>query len=155
MYAGIGREPLINLGGDMWALFPWLGTYAFLAHERVVKIKMPAELGIKGIDVSRPYFMQFRMRADAREFMDALKSVFAQDFDPMELLYPAEVPVFEKYDEFVPPELVRKGFAYGVLDVDGARDRVLGWRPGIGIPRSGADDQRRERSSFPVAESAR
>ena len=46
----------------------------------------------------------------------------------MELLYPKEVPVFEKYDEYVPPELVRKGFAFGVLDVQGMRQRVLSWQ---------------------------
>ena len=51
----------------------------------------------------------------------------AKDFDPMELLYPKEVPVFEKYDEYLPEELVRKGFALGVLDVAGMKQRVLGW----------------------------
>jgi ATP-dependent Lhr-like helicase len=125
--AGITSEPLVNLGGDMWALFPWLGTYAFLALERVIKLKLPAELGIKGVDVSRPYFIQFRMKADAEQFMDALAAAALQEFDPMELLYPAEVPVFDKYDEFVPEELVRKGFACGVLDVEGMRERVLEW----------------------------
>jgi ATP-dependent Lhr-like helicase len=46
----------------------------------------------------------------------------------MELVYPKENPVFEKYDEYVPEELVRKGFALGVLDVEGMRKRVLGWK---------------------------
>ncbi|WP_300968076.1 hypothetical protein, partial [Faecalibaculum rodentium] len=41
---------------------------------------------------------------------------------------PGEVPVFEKYDEFVPEELVRKGFAHGVLDVAGMKQRVLSWK---------------------------
>ncbi|MBR3314841.1 MAG: DEAD/DEAH box helicase [Atopobiaceae bacterium] len=127
MNAGIGREPLINLGGDMWALFPWLGTYAFLALERLIKLRLPKDLGVKGVDVSRPYFIQFRMRASAEDFMDALQTAAAEEFDPLELVYPAEVPVFDKYDEFVPEELVRKGFAYGVLDIEGMRDRVLGW----------------------------
>ena len=36
--------------------------------------------------------------------------------------------MFEKYDEYVPEELVRKGFAYGVLDVQGMRRRVAEWR---------------------------
>ena len=45
----------------------------------------------------------------------------------MELVYPEEVPVFEKYDEFVPEELVRKGFACGVLDPEGMKQRVLTW----------------------------
>ena len=94
----------------------------------MVKLRLPASLGIKGVDVSRPYFIQFRMRAEAEEFLDALRDAAAQEFDPMELLYPAEVPVFDKYDEFLPEELVRKGFAHGVLDVEGMRDRVLCWR---------------------------
>ena len=45
----------------------------------------------------------------------------------MELLYPAEVPYFEKYDELVPEGLIRKGFAEGVLDVEGMRARVARW----------------------------
>lgn len=46
----------------------------------------------------------------------------------MELVYPNENPVFEKYDEYVPEELVRKGFAYGVLDIEGMKKRILGWK---------------------------
>ncbi len=45
----------------------------------------------------------------------------------MELVYPKEVPIFEKYDEYVPDELVRKGFALGVLDVAGMMDRIMEW----------------------------
>ena len=45
----------------------------------------------------------------------------------MELLYPGEVPYFDKYDEFVPEELIRKGFAEGVLDVEGMLERVRSW----------------------------
>ena len=35
--------------------------------------------------------------------------------------------VFEKYDEYVPAELVRKGFACGVLDLAGLRERIKTW----------------------------
>lgn len=126
--AGITRAPLVNLGGDTWALFPWLGTYAFLALERVIKLRLPAGLGIKGVDVCRPYYIQFRMRADGDELIEALQGAVAQEFDPLELVYPNEVPVFDKYDEYLPEELVRKGFAHGVLDVEGMRERVLSWR---------------------------
>ena len=50
------------------------------------------------------------------------------DFDPIELVYPGEIPYFDKYDELLPAELVRKGFAEGVLDISGMRARVLEWR---------------------------
>ena len=123
--AGVLDAPLVNLGGDTWVLFPWLGTYAFIALERVMKLRLPAELGIKGMDVCRPFYIQFRMKASGEVFLSALADAVAQEFDPIELVYPDEVPVFDKYDEYLPPELVRKGFAEGVLDLDGLRARIL------------------------------
>ena len=123
-----GESPLINLGGDTWALFPWLGSYAFLALERLLKIKSAAELGLKGLDPSRPYFMQFRMKADPQTFFEVVAAEAEDQFDPIDLVYPGEVPYFDKYDEFLPQELVRKGFAEGVLDIEGMRERVVGWR---------------------------
>ncbi len=123
--------PLVNLGGDTWALFPWLGSYAFLALERLLKIKCAGELGLKGLDPSRPYFMQFRMSADAETFFEVVAAEAEAEFDPLELVYPDEVPRFDKYDEWLPEELIRKGFAEGVLDIEGMRKCVLGWRDAL------------------------
>ena len=50
-----------------------------------------------------------------------------QPLDPMELVYPGEVPLFEKYDEFLPAELVKKGFAYGILGIDEMKMRIRSW----------------------------
>lgn len=128
--AGPHARPLINLGGDTWALFPWLGSYAFLALERLLKIKCKDALGIRGLDPSRPYFMQLRMREDVteEEFFTVVADAAEQDFPAIDLVYPGEVPYFDKYDEYVPESLVRKGFAEGVLDIAGMRARVTGWR---------------------------
>ena len=125
-------SPLVCLGENdkeqtMWCLLPWLGSYAFLALERLLKIKCAGELGIKGLSSSRPYFMTFVMREDEQAFFSVVKEAAEALEDPMELLYPAEIPYFEKYDELVPPELIRKGFACGVLDVEGMRARVAQW----------------------------
>lgn len=124
---GVTTEPLINLGGDMWCLFPWLGTYAFLAMERFLKLKCAKDLGLTALDPARPYFIQFKMKATREQFFEVLKEKEKQPLDPMELVYPGEVPLFEKYDEFVPPELVRKGFAYGILATDEMKARIRGW----------------------------
>lgn len=111
----------------MWALFPWLGSYAFLALERFLKLRCAGRLGLKGLNPSRPYCMQFTMKVSGEEFYRIVTEEAAKDIDPLELVYPKEVPVFEKYDEYVPGELIRKGFAYGVLDIDGMRARVMSW----------------------------
>ena len=125
--AGMENKYLIHLGGRMWALFPWLGSYAFLALERFLKIRCGKRLGLKGLNSSRPYYMQFTMNVSEKEFYQITSEEAAAEFDPLDLVYPGEVPVFEKYDEFVPEDLVRKGFAYGVLDVEGMKKRVLSW----------------------------
>ena len=121
------ERPLVHLGGKMWALFPWVGTYAFLALERFLKIRCGKRLGLKGLTSSRPYYAQFTTQVSEAEFYGIVCEEAAKEFDPLELVYPKEVPVFEKYDEYVPEELVRKGFACGVLDVEGMKRRVLGW----------------------------
>ena len=122
--AGIAEKPLVSLGGKMWVLFPWLGTYAFIALERFLKLKCAQRLGLKGLSPARPYYLQFTMQASAEEFFKITAEEAAKEFDPMDLLYPAENPVFEKYDEYLPAELVRKGFANGVLDVAGMKKRI-------------------------------
>lgn len=119
------EHPLIHLGGKMWAFFPWVGSWAFLAMERFLKIRCAKRLGLKGLNSSRPYYMQFTMQAEEAQFYEIICEEAEVNFDPLELVYPREVPVFEKYDEYVPEELVRKGFAYGVLDIEGMKKRVM------------------------------
>ena len=125
--AGLAARPLISLGGRMWALFPWLGSYAFIALERFLKTRCKERLGLKGLSPVRPYYMTFTMQVSEGEFYRITREEAEKEIDPLELVYPDEVPLFEKYDEYVPAELIRKGFACGVLDVEGMKERVLGW----------------------------
>ena len=67
------------------------------------------------------------MNVSEKEFYETVKEKALEDIDPMSLVYEKEVPVFEKYDEFIPEELVKKGFAYGVLDIEGMKNRVKEW----------------------------
>ena len=126
-HSGAADKTLINLGGNMWCLLPWVGTYTFLTMERFLKIKCADRLGLRGLDSARPFFIQFTMKADESAFFRVLAEEIRKPIDPMELVYPKELPLFDKYDEYLPEELVKKGFALGVLDVDGLREKVLSW----------------------------
>ena len=125
--SGILESPLIYLGGNMWCLFPWLGTYAFFAMERFLKLKCADRLGLKGMDSCRPYYIQFTMKVSPQDFFAILADEAKKEFDPIELVYNGEVPIFEKYDEFLPEILVKKGFAYGILGIKEMKERVLSW----------------------------
>lgn len=126
-HSGAGKERLISLGGNMWCLLPWMGTYPFLTLERVLKIKCAQRLGLKKLDTARPYYMQFTMQADADTFFRVLREELEKSIDPLELVYPKELPLFDKYDEYLPEALVKKGFALGVLDLEGLRELVRNW----------------------------
>lgn len=126
-HSGAADKTLINLGGNMWCLLPWVGTYTFLTMERFLKIKCADRLGLRNLDSARPFFIQFTMKADESAFFRVLAEEIRKPIDPMELVYPKELPLFDKYDEYLPEELVKKGFAMGVLDVDGLREKVLSW----------------------------
>ena len=126
-HSGAADKTLINLGGNMWCLLPWVGTYTFLTMERFLKIKCADRLGLRNLDSARPFFIQFTMKADESAFFRVLAEEIRKPIGPMELVYPKELPLFDKYDEYLPEELVKKGFALGVLDVDGLREKVLSW----------------------------
>lgn len=123
--AGLPDKQLINLGAKTYCLFPWTGSYAFLALERFLRLKCASRLGLKNFDSVRPYYIQFSMDVSEGEFYQILAEEAAKDFDPLDLLYPQEVPVFDKYDEYLPDDLVRKEFAYSVLDLAEMR-RAIG-----------------------------
>ncbi len=127
VHSGAAKKFLIHLGGKMWCLLPWLGTYPFLTMERFLKVKCAARLGLRNLDPARPYYMQFTMQADEETFLRVLSEEIRKPIDPMELVSPKELPLFNKYDEYLPESLIRKGFAYGVLDLATLRERILGW----------------------------
>ena len=126
-HSGAAKTPLINLGGNMWCLLPWVGTYPFLAMERFLKIKCGDRLGLKNFDSARPYYMQFTMKVSEEDFYRIVREEIEKPIDPLELVYPKELPLFDKYDEYLPEELVRKGFAYGVLDLREMKKTILNW----------------------------
>lgn len=123
----VNENNLINLGGDMWCLLPWLGTYSFLTLERLLKIKCVDRLGLRNLDSSRPFFIQFQMKASKETFFKVIKEESNKDYDPLDLVFPKEVPLFNKYDEYLPESLVKKGFAYGVLNVKELREKINTW----------------------------
>ncbi|WP_270447739.1 DEAD/DEAH box helicase [Lactobacillus delbrueckii] len=122
--AGLPDKQLINLGAKTYCLFPWTGSYAFLALERFLRLKCASRLGLKNFDSVRPYYIQFSMDVSEGDFYQILAEEAAKDFDPLDLLYPKEVPVFDKYDEYLPDDLVRKEFAYSVLDLTEMRQAI-------------------------------
>lgn len=114
-----GRRYVVSvpLAGDVR-----LSRHGALSQDTLRRIPHPHRLS-----PSRPYFIQFKMKADKRTFFQVLLEQERKPLDPMELVYPKEIPMFEKYDEYLPDILIKKGFACGVLGIDEMRERIRSW----------------------------
>jgi len=110
---GMTDHSLVHLGGYTWCLFPWLGTRSFRTLRKFLT-QNSGRFGISGIEFEGCYYITFRMeKGSDKELMEYMaERVEKHGIDPLSLVSPKELPVFEKYDSFVPAELLR--FAYSV-----------------------------------------
>ncbi|MBQ9098005.1 MAG: DEAD/DEAH box helicase [Clostridia bacterium] len=107
---GITDHMLLHLGGSTWCLFPFLGTRSFRTLRRFLTVHAK-ELGISGIEFDGCYYITFRMEGDRDDFLYALAPLVAREIRCEELVGPAEMPVFDKFDPFIPGELLRRAYA--------------------------------------------
>jgi ATP-dependent Lhr-like helicase len=71
-----------------------------------------------------PYYMVVSGRAGAEELLAAIRAELNSIPHPEALLAASEAPYLGKYDEFVPPELVRRAYAVDGLDVKGLAEAL-------------------------------
>ena len=103
---------LVYLGGQSYCLFPWLGTRPFRTLRRFLQ-KYSSELGISDIQSEYCHYIKFKANEDAgKSLLFAIRSIIDRDgIETRELVRDGECPIFDKYDEFIPPELLREAYA--------------------------------------------
>ncbi len=125
---GMLRHSLVHLGGYSWCLFPWLGTRSFRTCRKYLK-QHASELGVSSIEFEGCNYMTFKMtEPDSRAWLGRLADkVRGEGIDCMSLVEHGEIPVFEKYDDCIPVELLRRAYATDRLRADELVERVMQW----------------------------
>ena len=123
---GMIEHSLVHLGGYSWCLFPWLGTRSFRAMRRMIS-QMSGRFRISSIEYEGCYFITFKMQSgNDYELITALaKAAEEGALTGERLVSGSEAPVFEKYDDYIPPSLLRHAYATDKLDVSEAMQRVF------------------------------
>ena len=122
---GLTEHSLIHLGGYSYCLFPWLGTRSFRTVRRLIQ-GQSARFGITGVEYEGCYFIAFKMsKGTDYELMQVLADQAAAGIDPHTLVSSGEVPLFEKYDDYIPTDLLRHAFAVDKLNAEEAGRRIL------------------------------
>lgn len=122
---GMLERSTVHLGGFNYCMFPWLGTRSFRTLKRMLAVIAP-EFAISGIESGGSYYITFRMEKGnvsdlERRLASELLSLRSTDM----LVSPKELPVLEKYDEYIPSELLRSSFARDRLDLEEIRKRII------------------------------
>lgn len=121
---GMLEHSLVHLGGYSWCLFPWLGTRSFRTVRKLLKQYANA-FGINGIEYEGCYFISFKMtKGNDYDLMKVLAAEAERGIDAEALIASGEVPVFEKYDDCLPVDLLRRAYAADKLDPAEAGDRL-------------------------------
>lgn len=125
---GMLEHSLVHLGGYSWCLFPWLGTRSFRTCRKYLK-KHAMELGVSAIEYEGCNYMTFKMtESDPQTWLGRLADMIRRDgVDCMALVENGEIPVFDKYDDCIPVELLRRAYATDRLREDEFTRRVMQW----------------------------
>ncbi len=123
---GMLEHSLVSLGGYTWCLFPWLGTRSFRTLRKFIA-KNAGPCKLSNLEFEGCYYLTFRMeRGNDFELISRLASlVESEGIDCDSLVSGGETPMFEKYDEHVPGELLRRAYAADRLRADEAEHRIL------------------------------
>ena len=121
------RHSIVSLGGYTYCLFPWLGTRSFRTLRKMIGA-VSGELGISGMDYEGCCYMTFRMeRGDPTTLLRTLMARFGEGgVSAHALVAPSELPTFDKYDAYIPGDLLRHAYAEDHLDTAEATMRLHG-----------------------------
>ena len=108
---GMDKSLLLSIGGSSWVLFPWLGTRAFRTLKRYLR-REAGRLGISDIQSEGCCYLTFKGKGDLRNgFLRAIGDDLSRDgIDTTEMLAAGEAPMFDKFDEYIPADLLKKEY---------------------------------------------
>jgi len=119
--SGILENLATSISNKKYAIFPWVGTrqlftlhYALL--DRGVKSKLPWITCV---------FLEVVYNGTAEALEELIYDILRSDLDLYELPLPEKVQVQGKYNEFIPPQLLRKQFVEDYLDFEGLKKALI------------------------------
>ncbi|HOG00453.1 MAG TPA: DEAD/DEAH box helicase [Clostridia bacterium] len=118
--SGILENLVTPLSDKKFAVFPWVGTrqlmtlhYALL--HRKIKSKLPWITCV---------YLEVVFSGTKEELEGIIADILRRDLDLYDLPLPDKVQIDGKYNEFIPPELLRKQFVEDYLDFEGLKNAL-------------------------------
>ncbi|MCL1888617.1 MAG: DEAD/DEAH box helicase [Kiritimatiellaeota bacterium] len=115
--SGILENIVTPLSDKKYAVFPWVGTRQILTlhyalSQRKIKNKHPWITCV---------YLEVIFDGTTAELEAILGDILRSDPDPHTFPLPPKIQILGKYNEFIPPHLLRKQFVEDYLDVEGLK----------------------------------
>ena len=116
---GMDKTCFLAFSDTAGCLFPWLGTRAFRTLKRFLKAHA-STLGISNIESFGCCYITFKMASGKKDtfLSDLLFCIRKNGMDPRTLIPDSETPIADKYDDYIPAELLREAYAKDHLSPD-------------------------------------
>jgi len=134
--AGLDKYNVFSLGGNTVCIFPWLGSIDYYTLLFLIKRFCSEELDIKSIGGQPPNFILVRLgHGTVQDLLDCIKRVLEQDIDLFSVLTEDDVTELKmhfeyktpKFDQFIPPSLLKKGLICDYIDMEHMKKEVNSW----------------------------
>lgn len=126
--AQLEQDNILLLENNICCIFPWMGTVAYRTLERLLNSFVRYTLDIRSIGGVSPYFLTLKLgKSSLEQLTDEVKSFCKKDLTGYDLVSSEECPRLQKYDEFIPNNLLRQAFVCDYLDVAELREILRNW----------------------------
>ncbi|MBD2296608.1 DEAD/DEAH box helicase [Anabaena sphaerica FACHB-251] len=125
---GLDKQNILLLEKNKCCIFPWMGTVAYRTLERLLNCFCRESLEISSIGGINPYYLTLKLGKDKfSSVYSEIASLCEQRITAENLVSHAEAPELQKYDQFIPYELLRKAFVNDYLDIEEMKKQVSLW----------------------------
>jgi ATP-dependent Lhr-like helicase len=129
--AQLEQDNILLLEGNTCCIFPWMGTVAYRTLERFLNFFVRYTLDIRSIGGVSPYFLTLKLgKSSLEQLRDEVKSFGKKDLTGYDLVSSEECPRLQKYDEYIPNNLLRQAYICDSLDVAELREIIKSWEMG-------------------------
>lgn len=126
--SGLEQESIFSLEDNTYCIFPWTGTVAYRTLERFLNFFVREYLDIRKITGISPYYLIVKLgKSTSQELYNQIVNFSTKELTEADLVALEEAPKLQKYDEFIPNNLLRQAFAQDYLNVAELRQIIQGW----------------------------
>jgi ATP-dependent Lhr-like helicase len=126
--SGLAEQNVVSLGGATLCVFPWMGTAACRTLMRALRSRAADPETAPAFDGLPPYYFTLSAAEGCDGVRQQIYDLCRAEVTPDDLVDANESPELNKYDRYLPSDLLRKAFAADWLDIDEMKKHIAEWQ---------------------------